>query len=349
MKIFIVSTPLYGYCSQVVNAFSSAGHACDAYAYGIPGRFLNRLFPFNRLYRKFFFFRENKKILRLFSGKGVYDTILFFGMCEMSLPQIDRLRKQGEANVIFWFLDSIYRHKKFFSCLSACDFAFTYNLNDCKALQGKGIRNSFLPLFYDQSVYFPINIPEKEHDIFFIGALKSRIKYLNNLAKNIDKLHPGLRIRYYGQLSPIFILLNKNRYPAFFRHHINSSLSHIEINQMYNSSEICLNIQPAQATSALNIRTFEICGSGSLQFTDGNYDLLSSLFSPGTDLIYFSDLKDLVALICDFFEDKKLFDYTLVRNECRRNINGRHTINKRVERILEVVAELSEVRAAGQL
>jgi hypothetical protein len=332
-NICIISTPLYSYHNQLLNAFNRAGCNCSVFSYKIPNRYLNKIPVFNVFYRFLFRITENNRLFKSILGLSKLDFLIFFGMCEMPGHEINKIKHKTGAFVIFWFIDSISRHKGFFNAIPYCDYAITYKKSDNEFFTSRRINNSFLPLFFDPECYFKKNTL-KTLDIFFVGALKSRISFLNEMAKEID--HLNLNIAFYGRLSRFYILTTKHQNPWFYKYHFNRSLSHKDINDLYNSSRLCINLQPSQATDALNIRTFEIFGSGALLLTDGNYKLLSEYFNIGVDLIRFDSIDELIGIIIDYFGPQKLYVYNSINQEgSKTRIN--HTVDNRVKEVMNLI------------
>lgn len=330
-NIFIVSTPLFGYLDQVKSNLSKMGFCVSSAGYRIPSRYLYKLPVVGKLYQHWFLKRENARIKEIILRTSNIDVIVFFGMSEFSVEELRYIKEATHSKIVFWFIDSIYAFKNYFDGIAIADELVCYNQHESEALKEQGFNSSFQPLFFDPSYYFPIEGSKKERDIFFIGALKSRISYLNELFRQLDDLK--LNIEVYGKLSPLYILMNRRRYPYFFKFHRNANLTHTEINKHYNSSALCLNLQPVQAVTALNIRTFEVCGSGGMLFTDGNRELIEDLFTIGQDLVYFRSLEEAVLLIRDFYGDKRLNSYDIIRRNASMSSLEKHTLQKRLESI----------------
>jgi spore maturation protein CgeB len=334
-KVFIVGTPLFDYVNQVIKSFTNNGFDVSYDKYKIPNRILTNILSVNRFYERRFIRKENIRIKnRILDSQGI-DYLLFFGMCEFSPEEVSAIKSKTGARIIFWFIDSVYSQKLFYESINYADLVICYNSKESESLK-QNVKNCiFLPLFYDPDNYYKTGNEEKSCDLFFVGALKSRIEYLNMLFSKLDPL--GLRIEVYGKLSPFYILLNRSRYPFFFKNHISRALKHSEINRFYNQAHISLNLQPAQATSALNIRTFEVCAGGGLLFTNGNRELLQELFETGRELVYFSSFEELVRLIYDYFGNRELYDYEKIRQNSAGGSILKHTIDRRIKEIISVM------------
>ena len=338
--LFIVSTPLYGYSDQIKNAFLQLGYSCDMFVYSIPNKYLCNIPVFGTMFRHKHYFYQNRRLIRKILTAEEHRTLLFFGMCEFSSAQWQNLRNNTKSRFVFWFLDSIMKHHNFYNGLTFCDLAFTYNKSDCVVLGKMKVKNMFLPLFFDPQYYYPLKTIDFEYDIFFIGALKSRIDTLNKLALALEPLR--LKMGFFGRLSPMYVFLNRKKYKWFFKHHKNRSLDHSEINYFYNCSKLCINFQPVQAIDALNIRTYEVCGSGSLLVTDGNRELINDLFKIGEDLIYFEDFLDLLNIVKDFFGPYEMYNYDAIRSKKGFHARRYHTINQRVQLLANEIEMISK-------
>lgn len=80
------------------------------------------------------------------------------------------------------------------------------------------------------------------------------------------------------------------------------TLDHTEINGIYASSKVCLNVHHPQSIGALNPRSFEILGSGGLLLTDRDMDGLDGIEN-GKAYLQYSSREDLVDKLRHALED----------------------------------------------
>jgi spore maturation protein CgeB len=332
---YIVGTPIHNYTKILSNAFNDNGIATDFEVYKKPNAFFKSI-PILSTWSKIYFEKRggDEKYRHISSNSLDFDLLILFGVSYISREKLLYLKQKRNFKILLWFVDSINAYKQFYDVIDIADFIICYNQSDAIKLKEKGLNSLFLPLAYDSETYC-YRERKFEYDIYFIGTLKSRIKYFEQYLTMLNA--PNLRIRIDGKLSLLFRLKNRKKYPLFFKCHTNKRLTHSEICDVYNRSKICLNLQPEQAVSGFSIRTFEICGAGGFQLTDGNYSLLNEIYSIGKDIEYFSNIEDLVKKTHNYLDEKN--DHK--RKEIARNgyINAvsNHSFLKRVQEVIAFI------------
>ena len=95
---------------------------------------------------------------------------------------------------------------------------------------------------------------------------------------------------------------------------------------LFNKSKVCLNIHQDFTNNALNIRTFEILGSGAYQMIE-NFDSTLTLLNDDSSIIRYDSPEDLV---------KKLKEILLnYRN--RKFENKNHTFEGRLNQVFKII------------
>ncbi len=127
-----------------------------------------------------------------------------------------------------------------------------------------------LPIAGDPETFYPIPGTKKEYDIVWIGSLPPangdgylRAKILAELPGKYRIAAFGSGLGYWKRYFPILEERIKS----------GSTLTFKEMNEIYNKSEIVLNIHSTSNTSALSGRTYEIALSGAFQLVDWREDL----------------------------------------------------------------------------
>lgn len=154
----------------------------------------------------------------------------------------------------------------------------------------------------------PYVFATKKYDVCFVGHINS-----GNRIEALDRLFKEFPNFFYGQRK--------------FN----------EASEKYAQSKICFNIS---MTDDLNMRTFEIMGSGSFCLTSW-IPTIEEVFEDGKHLVLYRSMDEMV--------DKA--KYYLAHDEERENIARagyeevmkNHTIDKRVEKILEAAKSLQPV------
>ena len=338
-NVAIFASPLYGYYSSVAEAFSSNGCKVSVRVHGKYSRFIKLPILGIMLERIFKFIDTQLHFRYLMANIEKYDMILLFGYYLFSPQHIARIRKTSNTHIVFWAFDSIHNRfkKDGYEIISSCPIILCYNQEDESELNELGYFARFTPLAYDENVYFPLKPLTYDIDIYFIGALKSRVEFLNTYIREMKD--SKVKFQIDGKLGLWYIFKNKQRYPFFFKYYTGEKKTSKQINKLYNSSRICLNIQPQQATSGFSIRTYEINGAGGLQLCNGNKMLLNSLYQGNVDYIYYQSIEELVNCSKTILENYE--NYRPVRESAHRKSLLAHTYNVRVGEILTFVNELS--------
>ncbi len=125
-------------------------------------------------------------------------------------------------------------------------------------------------------------------------------------ARNYPLSQPYKKIRIFGRFYSIYSprsLYGWLKFP-FKNCIVNGSFSSSEINEIYNSSKICLNIQHKQNKSGYNPRTIEIMASGSFQLSNFTQGMRKNHWD---DIIgEYKDEQDLVSKVKFYLEQDML-------------------------------------------
>jgi spore maturation protein CgeB len=188
---------------------------------------------------------------------------------------------------------------------------------------------------YDQTYYFPIKDAIKEYDLYFVGALGRRLDFFETLLSRIE--HLNLNIRIDGPMSFLKRMRLRSKYPLLYKHSTGRPANHVMINECYNKSKICLGIMPRQADSGFSTRTYEICGSGALQLTDGNKEVLESLFTIDREILHFNNMEELVGMIDQIIRHYEPGSYKSIANAGHLKALHYHTFETRIKQVLEIL------------
>jgi spore maturation protein CgeB len=82
---------------------------------------------------------------------------------------------------------------------------------------------------------------------------------------------------------------------------------------------------------------YEICGAGALQLTNGQKELLDSLFKIDTELLHFSSMEELIKQISYIISEKNSPALHEIANRGFTRAQKDHTFNVRVGQLLKYV------------
>ena len=237
------------------------------------------------------------------------------------------------TKIILWAYDSAYHVPMMGQTAQCCDLVYVYEPTDLKLFRHmESVK--YLPLAYDPMKYFPMDLMvDKSTDLCFVGTLNSPRR--PELLRYVADQFPNLSIRIWSDsrkwYSPLrlkdFMFTLGRRNLSLTRR----TIDHSNINEIYNSSKICLNVHHPQSKKGVNPRTFEILGSGGLLLTDKHLESIEG-FECGRDYIFYSSTDGLLDSICSLIENQEKRElisrsgYSVVRN--------RHTYRHRAFTIL---------------
>ncbi|HQO38794.1 MAG TPA: glycosyltransferase [Candidatus Omnitrophota bacterium] len=186
------------------------------------------------------------------------------------------------------------------------DIVFCAQKQGAARLHGDtGVDTQWLPLACDPDVHKKLDIA-KQYDIGFVG-------------RNADKFARG---RHLPAL--------RNRYPASF---IGQAEFH-KMSSIYSASRIGFN---SAIINDINMRVFEVMSCGCFCLTNAIQDNgFSELFTPGRDLVTYSNDRELFALISHYLSHER------EREEIARAghalVTGKHTYVHRVQTMFNYIA-----------
>lgn len=333
MKIVLFSSGLNNYDLSIKKYLNENGHKVNHFSYR------------SNLYSSNFFIRVKHKIYHRINNK--YETdywnaclikqcenstadLIFILKGEIIYPEtLKWIRENTDAKIICWLMDVIRRYSEIERLLKYYDYMFTYEPDDIDYLRRFNPETHYLPLAFDPKVFFQMDNVEKKWDISFIGTWsRSREDFLIEISKLLEKesLNIVFYLNHYSIFKPLTWrkwLKRKSLY-KFFKNHDYFSLS--KINMLFNQSKVCLNIHQDFTNNALNIRTFEILGSGAYQLIE-NFDSTLELLNDDSQIIRYDDPKDLVKKL------KKI----LSNYEDVKSVSGNHTFKDRLNELFKII------------
>lgn len=215
----------------------------------------------------------------------------------------------GDGIKLYWASDTHLGFDYRLETARKFDINFVAQKEAVDKFKDAGVDATWLPHAFEPLAYPKFNFASKAHDLCFIGHVNSE-----NRLDAIDRMFKEFPNFYYGV----------KRFE--------------EASELYNRSKVVFNIA---MKDDLNMRCFEVMGSGSFLLTDHLADL-SELFIPGKHLETYTSLDEAV--------DKAR--YYIKNDEARERIAKagyeqcmkHHTIGHRVQVMLEKVKQLQGVK-----
>lgn len=238
--------------------------------------------------------------------------------------------------IVLWFPDHIANFGKAFFLLCDYDYFFFkdhYVVKKLNALLGNRVKylaecffdNGYVPTFNDNKDY--------DCDVLCIGNFHPwRVLFYESI-----KRLQNLNMKFYGMGPPIWI-------KGFFLNDIycNRPLFGINKNAAFNNSKICLNNLFYGEINGVNVRTFEICGSGGFQLINES-DAVAELFKIGEEIVTFSDQNDLLEKI-DYYMKNDSLRIAIARAGFNRAMKD-HKYENRIDEIFKLVS--SNIKLSG--
>ena len=304
-------------------------------------KILNRQMPFcARIFKRIFdpgcqweIKREFNAVLQNKLKYGSFSFILIMRGNYLTQESKELLVSFSNPKIV-WLYDPLDSCKLQLEVATVSDFVFCVDKKDADLFPERSI---WLPLGYDNKVYHPRNDLKKEIDVFISGSIKpkfyqKRKKILQYLDKSlISKKYRFCFVGTTGLRAQDRLIILKNI------EWIGKRVTPLKLAELQASSKICINIHRDDSASVINPSFFSIPGSGSLMIAENNENFRSFL-EPDKDFVKFDDMKDLPDLIEELLNnDKKRIE---TAESGYKKVLQEHTLDKRVDKILEIVRSL---------
>ena len=305
MRIMVVGPAYQNQPQSVTEALRSYGH--DVIYYPLVEFYVGCTYWERKIYK--FGRREVEKkynARQAFALKSAcddfYPDLIFvlngLMISPMALEAIDNYKK------ILWLWDGLSRCTKLNEILPYFQTVFTFEYDDVEKLRAKGFEASYLPLGYDENIFYP-QYRERDIDISFIGIPNNeRLKILNKVAEyavtkdlNMFIGGPWYSTRHFWKKMSF-----RYKYPYLCQYLHNRIIKPIEAADIYRRSKICLNLNVSDHKS-LNPRTFEIIATKSLMLMNDNVDLHGLLCD--NSFVSFTGENDIIGKINKLLDDKE--------------------------------------------
>ncbi len=245
------------------------------------------------------------------------------------------IKNKLDIKIINWFPDFPYdigaSQSQFSEIASSYDCFFVSfgdtiqelnDLSDC--------RIEFMPFACDPSVHRSINLTEGEKkelgcEISFVGAMyPNRVAILQNLTMyNLKIWGPRWKQVRNKVLKKMYI----------------GDYAYSEIMvKIFNASKININVHKVDVEtiekSGVNMRLFEIAGSGGFQLTDYRLEI-PDLFKIGKEVVCYTDENDLKELVNYYLNNPD--ERKKIASAAQNRAYKEHTYKHRMDRLLSIV------------
>lgn len=338
-RALIIAPSFRNYGRMIGRAFELEDWRADVYDYGDPAMSFLQAMRWTsssryRLLREAdSMSRYNREIQRKICRENP-DLCLIINGNLIDKTTIDLVKRIG-ARLILWCYDSVTQYPRILENSGMYEKVYVFEPTDIPVLGELGVNAKHLSMGYDPSQYYPISDSVKRYDLAFVGSLFSypdRVKHL----KRIVKENRNISIRIWTNTPPCYSprrILRFSRVISSFARNIEMrTLTHREINEVYNSSRICLNMHHPQCKDGLNPRTFEILGSGSRQLVD-YHKQIEELHLTGEEITIYRNSDELQTRIEDLLANPEKTDSVSERwvEKARKS----HTYQNRIHTLLK--------------
>ncbi|UCE91527.1 MAG: glycosyltransferase [Methanobacteriota archaeon] len=261
------------------------------------------------------------------------DLVLSVNGLGLSKSAIRNLARSG-TQCALWCYDSVTEYPRILDSAAECERVYVFEPSDISLIERTGADVKHLAMGFDPDIYHPDADSAKDLDLLFVGSVFSypnRVRLLKRLSKDLSTLSMGLWTNSPPYYSPRNLMKLTSLGSRFSESIHLKTLTHEEINALYNSSRICLNIHHAQCKEGLNPRTYEIAGSGALQLVD-YHKQIDYTFVDGEEVLTYTDYEGLLRQIdaCLNEPDRMMAISAKAERRARRS----HTYQHRVKEIL---------------
>jgi len=329
MKILVIGNLFHNYDIDIVDALIELNHDVRYLFNNIYGPFntlgnYHKKIVYGILPEKFSldYFKEkqirnyNSNILKILK-KEKFNLIITIGGKSLTTETLERIK----IPIVLWFMDDINRYTQVKQNLHLYDKVFFFEPTNTKLIkQELNINTEVLHLAFNPKRFYPIKNINKRYKISFIGSNYPNREEILGLI-----LESGIDVKIIGDFYKSKNLKIKSNL-------IKKQAKTNYINEIYNSSEINLNIHHPQSVEGLNVRTYEIMGAGGIQLVE-NQKVCKYLFNENDDIFLYSsysELIDKINSILNLSETRK----KEIRENTYLNAIKNHTWRNRLQEML---------------
>lgn len=327
MKLLLTGNSFHGYDNDIHDALQELGHDVDFLPHNIHGPF-NNLTDFgkkiaygilpaklnmgsfvNRSVRSY-----NRRLAALCSANR-YDLVIFIGAKTADQETLQSI----SIPKVLWFMDGIRYYPEVEPKLALFDHVFFFEPTDTADQSGSlNGKCSTLHLGFNPRRFFPT------------GSLRNyAFSFVGSYYPNRDEL---LRAIVEPEWKGIIIGdFRRSAYEEVRKLNTQQQVPVSQVNELYNTTQININIHHKQSIEGLNVRTFEIQGSGNLQLVE-RQKVAAELFRDEENILLYDSIEE--------FRDKMRFYLThpetqqRLRSGAYENALQTHTWKHRMEELM---------------
>lgn len=331
MKILLTGNTFHGYDEDLLNGLKELGHEVDFLFNNIHGPFNN----INQTHLKWMYgvlpskfnvnYFKNKSIatynqhlLKLIKAND-YQLVLFIGAKTVFEETLTAIK----IPKVLWFMDGVKYYTDLHEKFKLFDHLFLFEPTDKELLTFLPSSNiSILHLGFSTKRFYPLS-STKKFDFSFVGSFyPNRDEILKPI---VDTFSNGV---IYGDFK-------KSKYDAIKKLNQKAQISIAATNMLFNASKCNINIHHPQSIAGLNVRTFEILGSGNLQFVERK-KVASTFFKDDQEIVFYDSKEEL----------KDKMNYYLNHEDQAQKISiegyqkaiSQHTWKHRLEELLTTIS-----------
>ena len=281
----------------------------------------------------------NKKLLK--DVAAVQPDMLLVLKGDILFPEtVKNIRDNSGVILVLWCFDSALRFNNVLKGGKYYHFVYSYEPTDIPELRKYNIQANFLPMGFDPDSYFRLEDETISRDVSFVGMLNDYPERINILEMIISK-NRELKLDIWGTswtwYNPFLQYKYKIKRKKLGEHIHNYNIHPEEVNKIYNSSRICLNMHHPQSKEGMNPRTFEILGAGGFQLVDYKKKI-EDFFNIGQEIVCYKNENDLLNKIEYYLEndDERL----KIAQRGSDLVNKKHTYKHRAETILTDIEKI---------
>ena len=332
-KVLLIGPDFYNYNQSVEKAFEHFGYYIETLSYieyleKKKDRFKYYILPkFGiSIFKSKYVEEFNKNVVKRYKEMKPDIVVVIKG----NIITSKTLREMSDSVKILWMMDSIFSVENSISLINEYDYSFMFEETDIEYLNKEGIETLFLPVGYDDSVYYNTGVKIKDIDIVFVGSLYGgRKDFFEGLVKRFS----GLNIKIYGKYLDIKKpnTFYKYYFKGYNKYFMNRNILPKETNEVYNQSKIAINLHHAQSIKSCNPRFFEILASGTFQLVD-NKPYIREQFTKNYDIVTFESYAELENHIVKYLEDTEEREKIAIRG--KEKVSYEHSFKRRIESML---------------
>lgn len=295
-----------------------------------------------RIYRRKIFeiaINSSQKV-RDFLLKGTLNRIEEIGNLDLiivtydyfTFKEVQEIKKISKSKIVLWFPDAVSNFGRAYFMTADYDYLFLKDPFIVRRLRDYyDFKNVFyLPEAFNSELHRVDNFSDKDEQIYgcdvaVVANLHSfRVPILEKLIQS------DYKIKIYGSPPPFYVKVSKK----LLSYYANKYLVYEEKAKAWRYARISLNtIHPAEI-EGINVRVFEIVGSGGFLLT-AYRKALEELFDIGEEIEVFYSYKDMLNKIDYYLKNP------IKREEIRRKGQERaikdHTYEKRLNEMFEII------------